>query len=582
MFKSGITSILIIALSWSAGPGLVVHATEASAVITSISAPAAPGGIVYSGQKAAIYGSGLSGQLTIKIGNQDAQILQIIGTSDTYAEFTVPARFQAIATVISVINSSGIASNAYSILIEVPTAPAPIISSISSKAAPEGVIYSDEQATLYGSGLSGLLSIKLGAQEPKIVQATGNGNSVSFIVPHYSQTSYVTVSVTNTDGSTSASYQAKVEVPSKPKPTPVIASVQSAGNPSGTIDAGNKASIYGSGLSGSLTIKLGNTEPKYIRITGSSDTYAEFIVPSYQQSVSVSVTVTNAENLTSNTYSLRIEVPESSEPVPVPTPVIRNIQSAANPEGVVDAGRKAAIYGSGLSGSLTIYIGTERPQIVHVTGRSDTYVEFMVPSRTQPVSTVVAVQNASGVKSEAHRITIQVEGWGSVETDSVEELLQKGGKYEASELTEKAGALTVTPGMIRTETTTTPTTDTQLILIVGTRTVSIEPKSDAVAMYDGDLEVLVDAVVITSEGLFIADKPVKISAGEIVEKLAVIPQSIQLSSEDDQSVYNIQTKTQRKLFGFIPVRLAITFVVSGYNAEVLREHRPWYSFLTTN
>src|SRR3989344_3824513 len=146
MFRTIITSAIVVATFGIMGLGFVAHANEAPATITSVSSPAAPGGVIYSGEKAAIYGTGLSGPLTIKIGNQEPQYVQTTGTSDTYAEFVVPTRSQTTYTIISVTNSFGVASNNYSIQIEVPPAPAPTISSVSSKAAPEGVIYSGEQA----------------------------------------------------------------------------------------------------------------------------------------------------------------------------------------------------------------------------------------------------------------------------------------------------------------------------------------------------------------------------------------------------------------------------------------------------
>ena len=86
-----------------------------------------------------------------------------------------------------------------------------------------------------------------------------------------------------------------------------IASVESAGNYPGTVYANHKASIHGAGLSGQLTIKLGNIEPKYISIVGTSDSYAEFIVPSQTQSSVVSLIVNNSSGKSSNIYQLKID-----------------------------------------------------------------------------------------------------------------------------------------------------------------------------------------------------------------------------------------------------------------------------------
>lgn len=95
---------------------------------------------------------------------------------------------------------------------------------------------------------------------------------------------------------------------------PVITSIQSVSNPPGVVDAGKKASIYGFGLSGKLTVKIGNEEPYRIQTEGVSDTYAEFLVPMYEQPVVRSVTVTNSSGLTSNSYEIKIQTSTSQTP----------------------------------------------------------------------------------------------------------------------------------------------------------------------------------------------------------------------------------------------------------------------------
>lgn len=91
----------------------------------------------------------------------------------------------------------------------------------------------------------------------------------------------------------------------------VITSIESAANPKGTITVNEKAMIRGTGLSGTLTVKLGNQEPQTVTVTGVSDTYAEFDVPYRQQAAAVSVTVTNASGMASNAYQVKITVPQT-------------------------------------------------------------------------------------------------------------------------------------------------------------------------------------------------------------------------------------------------------------------------------
>ena len=100
---------------------------------------------------------------------------------------------------------------------------------------------------------------------------------------------------------------------------PSITSIQSPANPVGIVDSGSRAVIYGTGLKGKLTIKLGAQEPRFVTInSNTSDTSAEFIVPSQNFSSVVSVIVTNSSGKTSNFYEIRINAAVvSSTPTPV-------------------------------------------------------------------------------------------------------------------------------------------------------------------------------------------------------------------------------------------------------------------------
>ena len=99
----------------------------------------------------------------------------------------------------------------------------------------------------------------------------------------------------------------------------VITNIDYAGNTSGTITANEKASIHGTGLSGRLTIKLGNQEPQFVTVTSTSDTYVQFTVPSRTQDAAVSVAVTNSSGVTSDSYPVNITV-HKKEPFVVTFP----------------------------------------------------------------------------------------------------------------------------------------------------------------------------------------------------------------------------------------------------------------------
>lgn len=88
---------------------------------------------------------------------------------------------------------------------------------------------------------------------------------------------------------------------------PVITSVEAKASDVGVLYGGERAFIHGSGLSGALTIKLGVQEPRYVKTTGMSDVYAEFVVPEYvPERVYVSLTVTNASGVSSSPYEVQV------------------------------------------------------------------------------------------------------------------------------------------------------------------------------------------------------------------------------------------------------------------------------------
>lgn len=88
----------------------------------------------------------------------------------------------------------------------------------------------------------------------------------------------------------------------------VISNIQAKASDDGVVYSGEKAYVYGTGLKGGLTIKLGNIEPKYIKINSTSDKYVEFTVPKYSQTIDLSVRVTNSSGEASSPFSIKVEV----------------------------------------------------------------------------------------------------------------------------------------------------------------------------------------------------------------------------------------------------------------------------------
>ena len=209
---------------------------------------------------------------------------------------------------------------------------------------------------------------------------------------------------TDQQSNTSADIQEKVTDTSSYKPVSAlkaatIQSVESKAQSKGVIVSGEKAYIRGTGLAGKLTIKLGNQEPKYVYTKGTSDSYAEFVVPEWSQDAEVSMTVTNASGKTSNFYTVHIDVPKQPA-------VIKSIESKANPEGTVVSGEKAYIRGTGLAGKLTIKLGNQEPKYVYTVGTSDSYAEFTVPVWGYTADVSARVTNSSGQESNFYQLRI--------------------------------------------------------------------------------------------------------------------------------------------------------------------------------
>lgn len=182
-----------------------------------------------------------------------------------------------------------------------------------------------------------------------------------------------------------------------PQP-PTIYSIQSAGNPVGTLYSNDRASIYGTGLRGQLSIKIGSQESQILSITGISDTYAEFTVPSRTQASPATISVTNSSGLSSSPYQVNIRVANPT------APVITSIRSSGNSEGTITADRTAEIFGTGLSGTLTVRVGTQGVLINN--SASDTYAEFRVPYPLTSPTASVTVTNSNGQTSNSYQVNI--------------------------------------------------------------------------------------------------------------------------------------------------------------------------------
>ncbi len=248
----------------------------------------------------------------------------------------------------------------------------------------------------------------------------------------------------------------------------------------------------------------------------------------------------------------------------------------------MDAGHKASIYGTGLSGSLTVKIGNREPQYVKTTGTSDTYAEFIVPNYQQTIEAGVSVTNSSGSVSNSYTVRIIVPEIAQVEiSESIDKFIQAQDKIYIDELHSVVEEVRVFPGGIKVDDALIKTAETKILVNIGKREVSVEPSADKVFIRDKDLSVIVDDVLIKQGGLSVGGVKVNISASEIVEKFSLSPKTIELKKVDNRAVYNIVNGERRKLFGFIRINIEKIVTIDADNAEILQKRTPWYRFLTT-
>ncbi len=188
--------------------------------------------------------------------------------------------------------------------------PKPYISSIEPKSAKVGELVTVRGSNLFGNSV--YLNDYSVSSDPVNYSYDASGNSLVFTVPKgYDVGRYNLKVEQRVVGGFSNSLPFEIIAQTINK-QPVISSVESKVIGAGNVVSGEKAYIHGSGLLGPLTIQLGTIEPKYVYTRGTSDTYAEFVVPYYTQGINLDIKVTNSTNLSSSPYPVRVSTTYSS------------------------------------------------------------------------------------------------------------------------------------------------------------------------------------------------------------------------------------------------------------------------------
>lgn len=163
----------------------------------------------------------------------------------------------------------------------------------------------------------------------------------------------------------------------------------------------------------------------------------------------------------------------------------------------------------------------------------------------------------------------------------ISNLIKSRKELEVSELNTLVKEVKISRGEIKADDIVVKTTEKKMLVNVGDRSISIEPTASQVLIRDKGLEVKADEVTIKENVLSVGGTEVKMSASEVTEKLGLAPKTIELKEENAKVVYNMKIEERRKLFWFIPFNIQKTIATDAESGQVLAEHLPWYSFLTT-
>ncbi len=164
----------------------------------------------------------------------------------------------------------------------------------------------------------------------------------------------------------------------------------------------------------------------------------------------------------------------------------------------------------------------------------------------------------------------------------IEELIKSKDEITTEEVDELVTKLKIKPGKIKADNAIINSTNKTIITKVNKKNLTIKLTKLHVTIQEGKYEIKVPEIKVQNKTLVVGNSTVKLRVSDIVEKTKVEPKDIELKEENAKAVYKIKADENRKLFGFIPVKVEKDMTVDAGDREVkvLKEKRPWWSFLT--
>jgi hypothetical protein len=163
----------------------------------------------------------------------------------------------------------------------------------------------------------------------------------------------------------------------------------------------------------------------------------------------------------------------------------------------------------------------------------------------------------------------------------ISNLIKSRKEIEASEFNNLATEVKVSGGEIKADNVSVSAAGKKILVDVNQTPISIEPTANQVILKDKNVSVETKEVSIQNGNLTLNGNEVKVTPSQIVEKIQVVPKAVELKTENEKAVYVIKADENRKLFGFIPIKVDKTVTADATNGEVIKQKLPWFSFLTT-
>ena len=163
----------------------------------------------------------------------------------------------------------------------------------------------------------------------------------------------------------------------------------------------------------------------------------------------------------------------------------------------------------------------------------------------------------------------------------IEKLIKSKNTITTNDVSELVTKISVSAGEINADNVQIRTIGKKVLASINNKPISIEPTEKEVLIKDENLDVNAVAVSIQENVLRVGNSEVKLTASDVVDKLKITPKEIELMEENAKAVYKIKAEENRKLLGFIPIKIGNALTADAENGNVLEEQKPWYTFLTT-